>query len=229
MRRQVPKPPRPAPAALPARQSRSERTRDRLLDAAESLLKRGGPAAATVPAIAAAAGVAVGSVYRRFPDKDAVLRGVYERFLSRGLERNREALSGEHWQQLPVPDVVRVVVGAMVRGYQQEAPLLAALTDYAERHSDATFRRHADTLRRDTFAVVERLLLARREEIRHPQPEVAIEFLLTTIGFVLKGAVLHGKRNGIDVAVEDVARELELMALRYLGLDERAVRRTSPR
>jgi len=42
-----------------------------------------GAEAATVPAIAERAGASVGAVYRRFPDKDALLRAVCERFLER--------------------------------------------------------------------------------------------------------------------------------------------------
>ena len=42
----------------------------RLLSATEALLEHGGLEAATVPAIAKAAGLSVGVVYRRFPDKD---------------------------------------------------------------------------------------------------------------------------------------------------------------
>ena len=209
-------------SALPAVQSRSQRTRDRLLDAAESLLKERGADAATVPAIAESAGVAVGSVYRRFPDKDAVLRGVYERFFARSLEGNRAALTAEHWQSMSLPDMVRALIGAMVRGYHLQAPLLAALLDYAEHHPDKAFRRHAEALRRSTFAAVERLLLARRAEIGHQRPEEAINFLLVSIGLVLKGIVLQGKRLGIVMSIEDVARELETLAFGYLGIRDRA-------
>jgi AcrR family transcriptional regulator len=209
-----------AVCAFPAVQSRSQQTRDRLLDAAESLLKKGGPDAATVPAIAEAAGVAVGSVYRRFPDKDAVLRGVYERFFSRSLEGNLAALAEEHWRSVPLREMIRTLIRAMVRGYELEAPLLAALLDYAEHHSDEAFRRHAEALRRSTFAAVERLLLARRTEIGHTHAEHGISFLLMTIGLVLKGVVLHRERLGIAMPIEDVARELETLAIGYLRIND---------
>jgi AcrR family transcriptional regulator len=205
-------------AALPATQARSERTRDRILDAAESLLKRAGPEAATVPAIAAAAHVAVGSVYRRFVDKDAVLRGVYERFLSRGSVMNRAALSVVHAQDLPLEQLVPLIVRAMVRGYQQEPALLSALLEYAERHLDSAFHRRIEALRRQTFAALEQLLLARRHEIRHPRPSQAINFLLATIGLVLKETLRHGKRSAIAMKPEDVCRELERLALHYLDV-----------
>src|SRR5262245_15990282 len=96
--------------ALPAAQERSRRTRDRLLDAAEAVLAHEGLDGATVPAIAREAGVAVGSVYRRFPDKDALMRGVYERFFREGAALNRRGL--EQWQGLDAATTVRHLVAA---------------------------------------------------------------------------------------------------------------------
>ena len=65
-------------ANLP-QQARSRLTVHRLVSATEALLAQGGLDAATVPAIASLAGVSVGVVYRRFPDKDNLLRAVYDR------------------------------------------------------------------------------------------------------------------------------------------------------
>src|SRR6185436_12642259 len=110
-------------AALPALQARSQETRDRLLDAAEALLREGGPEKATVPAIARRAKVAVGSVYRRFHDKDAVLASIYERFFERSITANREALSADKWTHVPLEAMLRSLVDGMVRGYRFHAPL----------------------------------------------------------------------------------------------------------
>jgi len=203
--------------ALPALQARSVRTRDRLLDAAEALLSAGGPDAATVPAIAARGRVAVGSVYRRFPDKDAVLRAVYERFFERSAAVNRDALSPGRWTGTPLPDLVAALVRGMVRGYVQHHAMLAALLRYADTHPDEKFRRHAEALREETFRLVAALLLARRAEIAHPDAERAIEFSLLTIGLVLKGLVLGGDWPGSRVTAERVTRELTRMTLGYLG------------
>jgi AcrR family transcriptional regulator len=58
-------------------------TSDRILDAAEDVLRRYGPAKATVVDIARALGVSHGSVYRHFPSKAALRDAVTERFLHR--------------------------------------------------------------------------------------------------------------------------------------------------
>ena len=58
-------------------------TPDRILDAAEEVLTRFGPAKTTVVDVARALGVSHGSVYRHFPSKAALRDAVIERWLSR--------------------------------------------------------------------------------------------------------------------------------------------------
>jgi AcrR family transcriptional regulator len=58
-------------------------TSDRILDAAEDVLRRFGPAKATVVDVAQALGVSHGSVYRHFPSKAALRDAVTARWLAR--------------------------------------------------------------------------------------------------------------------------------------------------
>jgi AcrR family transcriptional regulator len=58
-------------------------TADKILDAAEGVLRRYGPAKATVVDVARALGVSHGSVYRHFPSKLALRDAVAERWLAR--------------------------------------------------------------------------------------------------------------------------------------------------
>jgi len=58
-------------------------TRERILDAAEDVLRRFGPAKATVVDVARALGVSHGAVYRHFPSKAALRDAVLERWLAR--------------------------------------------------------------------------------------------------------------------------------------------------
>jgi AcrR family transcriptional regulator len=203
-------------AVRPALQARSQETRDRLLDAAEALLREGGPEKATVPAIAKRAKVAVGSVYRRFADKDAVLRSIYERFFTRSIAANRAALSEDRWTGVGLEQVLRTLVAGMVHGYRFHAPLLAALLRYADAHPDPEFRRQAEDMRADVFAGISRLLLSRREEIEHADPERAVEFLFVTLGLTLKGYLLHGDRLGVPISWNELSEELQRFAIGYL-------------
>jgi AcrR family transcriptional regulator len=62
-------------------QTRGEQRINTILDAAESLFAEVGYEAATTNAIAARASTAIGSLYQFFPNKEAILRALVNRFL----------------------------------------------------------------------------------------------------------------------------------------------------
>ena len=81
--------------SLPATQERSRATREKLLDAAETVFAAKGYNGAKISDIAEEAGCSVGSVYFRFKDKDALFFAIAETFIedARGNLGNLLALS----------------------------------------------------------------------------------------------------------------------------------------
>lgn len=83
-------------------------TPERILDVTEEVLRRFGPAKATVIDVARALGVSHGSVYRHFPSKAALRDAVTERWLARLSEPLAEAMEEKgpavqrlrHWFEL---------------------------------------------------------------------------------------------------------------------------------
>lgn len=69
-------------------------TRDKILDAAEDVLRRYGPGKATVLDVARALKVSHGSVYRHFADKAALRDAVVQRWLA-GMDGPLEAIAAE--------------------------------------------------------------------------------------------------------------------------------------
>jgi len=202
--------------ALPAVQDRSRQTREVLLEAAELVLARDGVDGATIPAIAEKAGVAVGSVYRRFPDKDALLRAVYDRFFDGALESNRAALNEATFAGVSAEKIITVVINGMVRGYRLNRPLLRALLLYAQSHDDPAFRRHATHLRTEAFRLIADLLEKRSKELRHPHPREAVNFALTVVGLTIQGLITQDERGG-RLDDDDLVPELTRMVTSYLG------------
>jgi AcrR family transcriptional regulator len=207
-------------SARPPRQERSRETLTRLLDATEAVLAEGGLDAATVPAIARRAGLSVGTVYRRFPDKDALLRAVYFRLFERAREQNAARLDPALYRGLELETVLGAMVRGMVHYYRERRTLLQAMHRYAESHADPEFRRRAAQLNDDALTGLATLVAANREAIRHPDPDSAVRFALLTLGLVLRGVVLReGRLPGLflreDVSVEE---ELTRMVLGYLGV-----------
>ena len=119
-------------SVLTPRQARSQRTQEKLLTALESLLGRRVFEKITIQDIAEEAGVAVGTVYRRFRDKEAMLPVLYGR-----LDERLAAWAGSVWRGYPGPDpeapdgglesAMRRLVSAHVRFYRENAPLLRTL------------------------------------------------------------------------------------------------------
>lgn len=206
-------------AALPIAQDRSRSTVDKLVQATERVLSRDGLEATTVAAVAIEAGMSVGGVYKRFPDKDALLRIVYARFFENAAAGNAAALTAERWIDCTASQIIDALVRGAVHGHRQHRALLRALTLFCETHAESAFRKKAETLRQESFAATAALLLARKKEIRHPRPAHAIEFALFTLGSALRGLVLGERiRAGRTLSEAEIAAELSRMLKRYLRI-----------
>jgi AcrR family transcriptional regulator len=207
---------------VPAIQDRGHKAVERLLGATEKILESGGLEAATVPAIAARAGMSVGNVYKRFPDKDSLLRAVYERFFAEALAANEFALDPAKWKDIPTTEVLSTLITGMIEGYRSRRALVRALLLYAQTHGDAEFRAHAEEMRQETLGLFERLLRDRRADIGHPHPERAVRFVVTLLAHALENAVMSegGGMAGGDFLshVPETSVELFRVANGYLRI-----------
>jgi len=208
---------------LPAKQARSRKSLERLLDAAEEVLKKHGLDGATVPRIAAQAGLSPGSVYRRFPDKDALLRAVVLRYHTRMAEKSRANLGrAELWKGTSLRQKAYIAILSTIAAHQAHAGLLRPLYQLCQRHPDFAFRRRAFQLEMGNFRQVVKLFLEHRDEIHHPDPELAITFGLLLVAFTMREHLMDtGKQRWSDIfptAVAQFDRELPRMFLRYLGV-----------
>jgi AcrR family transcriptional regulator len=204
------------------RQARSRETLSRLLDAAEAVLARHGLEAATVPAIAEKARASVGAVYRRFPDKDALLRAVCERFLDRVDALNESALrKPELSAGVPAAVLARRAVQGVIAGYRMKAGMLRALHLFVAQHPDPSFRKRIEE---QSARTLDRLVETFRPvfgQIRHPDPELALRAGLLAVTLAMRQLVLSGKPLHASLRVPEASldSELQRMFLRYLGLE----------
>lgn len=83
----------------PLRERRARETRERILDALTELLEGAGPDDITTREIARVAGVSQPTVYRHFPDRDALLAGLVDRLdeLSARVGHHANASSLDEW------------------------------------------------------------------------------------------------------------------------------------
>ena len=198
-------------------QDRSRQTAARLLEAAEAVLEKRGIEGASVPEIARRAGVSPASIYRRFIDKDGLLREVFERFFERSIKANEEALQPSKWKATSLEKSVCTLVAGMVAAYSQRPGLLRAVISYSEQHPDAAFRRRALELRERSLAGIEKVILLHAREIKHPKPKKAVRIALQLVSLALKERIrTSDELRGATLSAEELRVELTRMFLGYL-------------
>jgi AcrR family transcriptional regulator len=207
----------------PPRQARSRETLRRLLDAAEVVLVKHGPAGTTLPRIAKQAGVAPASVYRRFRNKEALMAAVFRRFYGRSSGTVKEQFDPESVRPLGLVQFSTKVIQGMVQGFRASAPLSRAAMQYAEQHPRADFVRKTGASEAKSLQRMVDTFLIWRDEIKHPDPDQAVRFGFLVVACVLRDLVTFDRMRLMRpvLAVDDdvLKRELPLLFLRCLGIE----------
>src|SRR6202158_461075 len=110
-----------AKKTLEPQQARSRESTRKLLKAAAEVLGQHGVEGTTIPRIALHAGLTPGAVYRRFPDKDALLETGIIGILERQDESLRIALTPAMARQIPLPVFAEQVIASMLVSYRANA------------------------------------------------------------------------------------------------------------
>jgi AcrR family transcriptional regulator len=165
-------------------QSRSQRTQESLLDAAEALFAEKGADATSVADVAARAGCSVGAVYHHFRDKKALRYALFDRMSEQLRATTREALDPARWEGASIAEILQAYLEfSLETGRERPAAKRAGLE--AARNDPTLLERYAG-LRSELYEGLTRLLLARRDEIGHPDPVLAAGFVLDQLGSMIQ-------------------------------------------
>jgi AcrR family transcriptional regulator len=175
----------------PPQQARSRRTLELLLAATIAIMEEEGLAAVVIPGVAARAGVSTGSIYRRFADKDALIRAAFLRLLEQSQAANRESLRPERYAGRSLEEVLRGVCRGLVRQYRAYPKLFKALDQFLDVQTDAAFRDRAVSMIADNMRRIVELVMPFRDRIASPDPERAITFALLSAATIIEVQVLH--------------------------------------
>jgi AcrR family transcriptional regulator len=198
------------------KQARSEETLYRLLDAAETLIEEKGLGDASIPEIVRRAGSSVGGFYARFQDKDALLRALEERFFEQ-VSARLEALADERrWADARLPEIVDACAAELVAVAGRHRNLIAAFLIRSAH--DPAVREGGLRFRRRVAERITRLLVARGDEIAHPEPALAIDLgVQFAFGLMLQRAVTGEIRAaGRSLTDGELRREIARNFLAYL-------------
>ena len=202
----------------PPQQVRSQATLTRILLAAEELVAEKGFEDSSVSEIVARAGSSVGAFYSRFDDKHALLHALSNRFVEQAMATADAALDPVRWEDASVPQILRAVIRFLVTIYRQQRGIIRAFV--IRNHTDPAFRERQVRLTSYVDERVCQLLLARIDEIHHPEPERAIHFGLVLMFSTLQDVMLFGelRSRGLALSDEEFAAELTRAYLAYLGI-----------
>lgn len=170
-------------------------TQDRIFAAGTRLLKEGVGEALTVAAVAAEAGVAVGSVYRRFGDKERLLLAIQAQFADdlRTEYRQRVADTGLT-AAIPPAEIIASAVSGVAETFRVHAPLLREFILLGTRNPTVFDQAAVSNIEggrtfRDT------VMLAAPALRHHPDVEAAIDFAHRLVYATCMHRVVHGEHH----------------------------------
>lgn len=201
------------------KQSRSEESLEKILDAALEQLLEAGSEGLSVAGVADRAGYTVGALYRRFADKKSLLHAVHERFAENILNILQEISTQAEKQQLSIPDFVEMLsdqawsFAVHQKGFLQLANIFA--------QNDEDFLHRKELVSKRSEEILTPLFLSRSAEIKHANPERAIRFVFEQSMAALSYRVESLQSHQIFpiMSDDDFIEELKHCFYLYLGIE----------
>ncbi|XRQ06646.1 TetR/AcrR family transcriptional regulator [Actinomadura welshii] len=196
-----------SPRRIP-RQDRSRQTVERILEAATRVLSERGYDGASTNRIAKAAGISNGSLYQYFPNKDAIVIAVLDRFADHLADRLGAEI--EATMRLPWQEAGRTLLDAQIRLFEENADLLRIIVEQIPRLGP--FDKLAALQRRLTDLVRVYLLLNRAEFRDDLDVDATLWVLAETVGLLSIKYVLDRP----PIPHERMVDELSALVIRYI-------------
>src|SRR5216683_3687727 len=201
-----------SPHVLRPQQQRSRSALAKIVGAAEQLLRTSSIADFSMAAVAEAAGMPVGNIYRRFRGKDELLQAIKEDVIARIEDAVTERLSRERFQD--IPSLIGGIVGAVSKAYSRDQGLHRFL--FNQSISDPVLTEIGSSGRRRIFEYYRDALLPLL-----PQKSAKRAETLVRGSFHLISAAMAGKACADDWTLTDLSwnvlgAEISTAAIAYL-------------
>ena len=201
-----------APAMRRApRRARGQQRVTRILDAAEQLFAEVGYDAATTNEIAARAHASIGSLYQFFPNKEAILHAVAERYHA-GMLAVYEALLTSDIESVPLEELVERLVEAMIAfggahiGFSRIVLQASPNTQLGNA---------ASALLRDMIGQLDQLLAARAPWLTPSQRTLYATAGLTAVNALLSLGIAEKQASNEEFA-HQVMEQAKVVLIAYL-------------
>ncbi len=189
-------------------QERGRRRVALILDAAEEVFAEVGYDAATNTEIAGRARTSIGSLYQFFPNKEAILDAVADRYLERLRSLYDEELSA-HAAGIPLREVLDRVIGFLAR-LKAENP--AFWTIFYGSGTSEKLASAAEDLRSEVVGRLETIFEKRAPDLEAEQRRLYAEIVNDVVRGLFPLATFGGEERR-----ERVVAEIKALLLAYLG------------
>ncbi len=205
----------------PALQKRSKETRDRLIAALDRLLRKRPFEEIAVVEIAEEAGVSVGSVYRRFENKDAFVPVLFDLYR----QRVREFVKRQKDDAAHAPDDLRGALQYALMNaraiIEEEGHLMRAVHLYARIRPELVSEEWAPLIEESRNSI--RMMIEQyKDQITIHDAETAAEALTYFLNTVLTEEGLYGhlaSSIALSIRGKKLAQEMADFAYGYLTMD----------
>jgi AcrR family transcriptional regulator len=204
----------------PPKQRRSQESLERILDAAETLIRERGFESMTIADVVQRSGSSVGSLYARFQDKLALLKAVQVRYHA----RVENAIAAEFAAESPdgesLEDAARRIVRVLCDYLLHEPELFRAFILQAV--FDPNVRAQGESANAKRRERVGAVLLRHRDEIKHEDPDLAARWFYSICMAFLRERITFGQAAELSggFADEKMRTELTRTVIGYLTLGD---------
>ncbi|MEO8609911.1 MAG: TetR/AcrR family transcriptional regulator [Chloroflexota bacterium] len=190
------------------RQARSQQRVDQLLNTAETLFAELGYEVVTTNLIASRAGVPIGSLYQFFPNKEALLDGLIERYVTELRSTLDSTLSAEAVSRLTVTALVSAIIDGIAAFEASHAGFntIFLSSSVTVQHSQAVNAIHTEIVER-VDAVFAIHYPALDPDRRHTTAVISVA--------VVKG-LMSLAESADDLPPEQIIAEMKTVLLAYL-------------
>lgn len=213
------------------KQTRSQQSFDRVLDAATQILEEGGLSALTLSEVSRRSKVSIGSIYCRVDGKEDLMRVAQARALAQMDHEFALLLTRLRRRALPLHGLVPTIVRELANFLRRHSRLLSAFMQQAS--TDAVIQATGAKSWQQTALDFKLIILERRDEFGHPDPEHAAEmcFLIvySCLARYLGFNAIDEKVQGLPTNWNQLIDDLGLMMLGFLALDLKKATRATGR
>ena len=200
----------------PPMQRRSQESLERILDAAETLIRERGFESMTIAEVVERSGSSVGSLYGRFRNKLGLLQAVQVRYHARVENAIAAAFQGDGPPGEDLEDAARRVVRVLCDYLLNEPELFRAFILQAVFDPRVRAQGEAtNALRRQHVANV---LIRHRADVGHPEPDRAVRWAYSLCMAILRERITFGQAAELSGGFSDeqMVEELTRTVIAYL-------------